>query len=728
MADACYHEILRGEDFKRIGSLEYDIRTSLWWHSEFRLELALVELETWALVRATKHYRLTGMGADGELYSRDLAALDAYLSAHFDEVHLWLSSFRDITQSIALSRIRQKDFRYLGNDEKAATYNDPRRLQELSEQISEAREGILQDEGLLRLNRGKSKRLQQYLSDRIGKRRREFQTFASEKKMLGQRISVQNHLENQYMQKAEGACLLFSICSNLQISDNRQDFEDALYSVTKELLDAHKYEICQKLQVGKLQIFVEEIDAPGLSLLTRGVGAALNPRQLARFGSEFADLSKAVEREMMVFPRKDILLRGSVQDEKKLVSARIVRNLLKRLEVVPTFRNQPVQSPTSKMPVWIGGVRTGGTGMIPWELPLDKVLHMLVTGKTGSGKSFCARVIVEGCAAYRDLAIMILDPRDQWAGLLCPEDRPKIIDKYKTFGIESSNARSFGFTYYGVGSGIGETLPADLKEIATGLRIVSFKELDDGARCLRFAQILDALFEAHSRSESDRPCILIVIDEAIRFTRKGVVQEEYPTAQRAERSLEKIAREGRKFGMLLLLCTQRATDYAHNTAPIRQSTTTRIFLQNSDTDVEHAQDWIPDGKEIIRLRPGEAFVCNAHWGVQRICVRPPLSKVWELSPKDIKRLVGSTPTQSFHLSRDAKAVLDTAEKLMSQTAAAPRLASVVETLGITSRRRIARIVEEIEEASAARFEQLNERGRPLVIVPRGAHKTQKGRT
>jgi hypothetical protein len=322
----------------------------------------------------------------------------------------------------------------------------------------------------------------------------------------------------------------------------------------------------------------------------------------------------------------------------------------------------------------------------------------------------------------------ILDPGDQWAGLLCPEDRPEILGKYKAFGMEPSNARSFGFTYYGVGSGVGETLPTDLKELATGLRIISFKGLDDGTRCLHFAQILDALFDAHSRSESDRPRILIVIDEAVRFTRKGVGQEDHPAAQKAEQSLERIAREGRKFGMLLLLCTQRATDYTHNTTPIRQSAVTRIFLQNSGADIEHAQNWLPSPREIVGLQPGEAFVCNAYWGSQRICVRPPLSKVWELSPQDIKRLVDVPSPSSLPLSSDAKAVLQAAERLVSQTGAAPKLASVVETLGITSRRRIARIVEEIEKASAARFEQLNERGRPLVIVPRGAHKTHWNRT
>jgi len=729
MTNTCYHEILRSEGFTRIGSLEYDFQMSVWWHQELRLELALIELETWLVLRATKSYRVKAMGAGGELYVRDLGALDAYLNNHFDEIHFWFSSFRDITLDMAAKRLNEKHFRCVASDEDISTDEKTAKLQGLSEQISEIRAGMQRDECLLKLNQGRSNLLQRHLSDRIGQKRRSVQALASERNSLGQRLSEQKHLENQYMQKAEGTCLVFSLCSNLQIANNSQDFEDALYGVVKELQDTHNYEIRQKLQGGKLQIFVEEIDAPALSLLTRWAGAVLNPRQLANLGPEFADLLQAVERELMVFPRKDILLSGSVQDEKKLVSARVVRNFLKKLEVVPAFRRETVQSPKSKMPVWIGNVPAGAGGTAPWELPLDRVLHTLVTGKTGSGKSFCARVIVEGCTAYRDVAIVILDPRDQWAGFLCPEDRPGILGQYKAFGIEPSRARSFGFTYYGLGTGVGEALPADLRELATGLRIVSFKGMDDSSRCLQFAKIMDGLFAACSRCESDRPRILIVVDESVRFTRKGVGPEDHPAAQKAEQSLERIAREGRKFGMQLLLCTQRATDYTHNTTPIRQSTTTRIFLQNSDTDIERAQNWLPDAREIVGLRPGEAFVCNALWGAQRIRVRPPLSKVWELSPQDVRRLVGGPASPgSPRLSRDARAVLQAADALVSQTGTAPRLATVLERLGITSRRKAARIVKELENASAARFEQLNERGRPLVILPRGAHKTRGNRT
>ena len=69
---------------------------------------------------------------------------------------------------------------------------------------------------------------------------------------------------------------------------------------------------------------------------------------MARLGPEFETLGQAVERQFMVFPWKDILLGGSVQDEKKLVAARVIRNFLERLERVPATPTQRAGSPKAR--------------------------------------------------------------------------------------------------------------------------------------------------------------------------------------------------------------------------------------------------------------------------------------------------------------------------------------------------------------------------------------------
>ena len=54
MADDCYHDILKAEGFKPVGSLDCDFHITLWWHPEIRQELSLVELNGGVLLRAAK--------------------------------------------------------------------------------------------------------------------------------------------------------------------------------------------------------------------------------------------------------------------------------------------------------------------------------------------------------------------------------------------------------------------------------------------------------------------------------------------------------------------------------------------------------------------------------------------------------------------------------------------------------------------------------------------------
>jgi len=341
----------------------------------------------------------------------------------------------------------------------------------------------------------------------------------------------------------------------------------------------------------------------------------------------------------MVLPRMDILLGGAIQDERKLVGARIVRNFMERLEKAPSASTPRIALPKGLMPAWIGSaVIPGDHKGQPWELPLGGMLHCLVSGRTGSGKSCLGRVLVEGLVVYEDLAILILDPRGQWAGLLWPEDRSEVLARYGSFGLEPGQARSFPFTYHGVGLNLGEPLPEDLKQLALGRRIVSFKGMDDRARCELFARILEEAFEANATAESGRPGLLVVVEEITLFLKKGVMDEAQEAAQHAELSVDRIAREGRKYGVNLLLPGQSSKDLSYAMASTRQNITTRVFMGNSDREIEYADEFL--SRMIVSLPPGEAFVCNPEWGVVRIRVRPSLSKVHEPGEQEIRRVVG----------------------------------------------------------------------------------------
>lgn len=140
-------------------------------------------------------------------------------------------------------------------------------------------------------------------------------------------------------------------------------------------------------------------------------------------------------------------------------------------------------------------------------------------------------------------------------------------------------------------------------------------------------------------------------------------------------------------------------------------------MQNSDRDVDYAADFVGDGKKIVQLPPGEAFACNATWGVVRVAVRPPFSRVWEAGEAETRMLVESANRQELLLSDAARAVLDLARENHRETGTPARLTLITEQLGITSRRKLQRITDELHRSGLVAFHRLNEQGRPLVIVP-----------
>ena len=354
MTNDCYRDILVAKGFKHIGSLNYDVRMEVWWLPEYRQQLVVVDVGPVTLMRTSRHYRLKAIGEKGESYTRDLAALDAHLTGSFDEVHMSLHSFRDPPESLARKRIQQKRFRHTQGDQDLKSQDLLGRATELSDEQVAAQESLEHDEKLLALNHGRSALLKRIVERRSGRTRQRCRQTQSQRKVLMERAAVQGRLEREYHRKGSVVCLLFTVSSAIQVARNASEFRNSVEAMIEELVNAHHYKVRQQLEGSRLQIYVEEIQSPGLTLLTRWTGSLLSPGQLERLGPEFTELRDALERHCEVFPRQDILLGGSVRDEKKLVAAHVVRNFLQRLDRVPSASRTGVKSPPGRMRLWIG--------------------------------------------------------------------------------------------------------------------------------------------------------------------------------------------------------------------------------------------------------------------------------------------------------------------------------------------------------------------------------------
>lgn len=111
-----------------------------------------------------------------------------------------------------------------------------------------------------------------------------------------------------------------------------------------------------------------------------------------------------------------------------------------------------------------------------------------------------------------------------------------------------------------------------------------------------------------SRDEDPRP-VLIVCEEAHRY----VPAERFNTGAAARRSLERIAKEGRKYGVSLGLVTQRPSDLAEGA--LSQCGTIITMRLNNEADQNCVRNALPEGgrgflQALPALRMGEAIICG----------------------------------------------------------------------------------------------------------------------
>ncbi|MBM4032140.1 MAG: ATP-binding protein [Planctomycetes bacterium] len=710
--------VLREAGFALIGDLRYEQHVQPWWHPGHRMEF-LLYLGSPILAKGTKSYFLAALSAAGETFVRDLAAVQDLLETTFVEAHLAFTYFRDVTSALCWRRMMQKRAARRAEQDTADPASQEAELARLARQFDARKNELRRTESFLKLNGGRSQLVGSYLTGRSGELRKELGEIGQEARKVESDVAEARFLLQEYRRKGAAACMIFSFSSNLQVAANATDFQDATNHIVKEVLDLDRFQIRQKLNGGKLQVFVEEVRTPVLSWQIQWAGGRLNPRQLDRLGPAFQDLATCSDEMTMVTPVEDIVTGGAVRDEKKLVGAWVVRNFMKRLGVAPepgVGRQKPSEG---KLPIWVGlAMERHIVTPEPETLALDQAGSIYVSGASGGGKTYLARVIIEGAASYELLNLLVLDPRNQSASVLLPEDREEVLAQYGEFGMKREQARGFDFRYHGAGIQAGQPLPDDLAQLGFGRAIVSFKEMSDRGRCELFACILERVFEEHSREEAESLKTLIVVDEAHLFTRKRVGEDAVAAAERAERTLETVLREGRKYGLRAIVVSQSSKDFSYGAVAIREGTGTKFFLKNSDREVDYAADFIGDGRQIIQLPTGVAICHNAAWGVRKFRVRPPLSKVFELSSEDTRRLLGKMSRGPIHqASADAQRLLGVATDYLRDTGAAINLTEAGEKLGVTSKRKMQDLVEELKRKGLARTTHLNRPGSPRVITP-----------
>ena len=706
-----YDDILRGQGFIEIGSLRYRINIKVWWHPQYYIQIILLPLGSRCLLRGSKDFYLKSITEEGESWAREMGPLQDFLESSLPEIHISFSHFRDITSKHALLQIKRR----FGQDNENLNIN-VEAVAALQHQLEEKISQLHSNEEFINFTDDSSDLMNSYI-------RRQGRTLKGDIKILKEdvtqkkiKLSLFENLQREYENKGSVACYSFSFSSNLQVVDSSYGFKDAVLSIIKELQDLHRYQVSQKLNGGRLNIHIEEAKEPVITWIEEWFGGSFAPRQMARAEKYYSMLQNATLEQTMITAKEDIVVDGNIKEDKKLLAAHVVSAMVRRMDKTDKSGLMLENIPLRDMPLRIGLISSNGrTTKKSCNLPFSRFKNFYTSGITRSGKSYTGRVIIEEVADKSDVNILVIDPGNQSAGLLIPEDRPEIIEKYADFGLKENSPKGFKFNYYAPAFPFSEKLPDDLGKLAFKRSVVCLKNLDDKQRCEYFADIIQKVFTACSNEESERPKLLIVVEEAHRFTKKRVVEPAKKAGEQAEIALDRSIREGQKFGITVNVTSQSIKDYGRDFVSIRQNTTSKIFMHNSDVEIDYAADFIGDGRQITRLKPGTGIFYNPEWGSIEVKVRPPFSKIWDFSEKDTMEILGGQIAHQETLSRRSESLLAAIEDYYNQTDQALNISQLSQITSITSKRVLQELIDELEQAGKIQTYKLAERGQPRVI-------------
>jgi uncharacterized membrane protein len=203
---------------------------------------------------------------------------------------------------------------------------------------------------------------------------------------------------------------------------------------------------------------------------------------------------------------------------------------------------------------WIG--RVAESDKRAWFSPSDLTTHLLIAGSTGAGKSVSASVFVEE-ALDRNIPVIVFDPTAQWTGFVKALEDQNLLKYYSTFGMDMKSVRPFKGMIFEVND--TQELLFDIKRgfnryLAPGeITVFTLDKLKPGQYDEAVNMIIDALFGI-SWEESTTLKVIVVFDEVHRLLEKYGGKGGYV-------ALEKAAREFRKWGIGIIMCSQVLADF-----------------------------------------------------------------------------------------------------------------------------------------------------------------------
>ena len=274
-------------------------------------------------------------------------------------------------------------------------------------------------------------------------------------------------------------------------------------------------------------------------------------------------------------------------------------------------------------------------GFDPADIQTHGMPHMYIVGGTGSGKTVFKRVLIENCASLGYDLLSITPGNGDLEG---------IGINYPNPSREDTAAEGLAVNQYLFSEPRVFGKPDDITDLFTGLNQVTLDTIPMSEK----VEFLDSVFTELDELEKLSKPLFVFLDEAHNFA-----------GTEAAEMIEKLSREGRKFGVHLVIVTQNPTDFSYSEASLRQQLS-HIFMKGRYTD--YADKFLEKGSQkITSLSKGEAIFSDWDFPGTTVKIRQPLTRVEMPSDSELDGLDRSLKAEPLDLETGGAADVNRSE-------------------------------------------------------------------
>lgn len=548
-----------------------------------------------SIVRASKTYRLLKQDQEGqENWDANLRELNDYLATTFDfqiTVDYVNETSPDVTGLQDKAQEAKQNVEELVAEKQALETKLPN--------LKEAQNRDLGSDTFQNLVSGKAARTKQRLDNVDAQIDRATEQLRKLRQEAGQ-------------WRRNGVMLAYQFTSSTTPEVTGRDWEDAASDHVDRMQKHHCHQIRETLagRNSKFKLVIEEVEEPRI-FNRRLHTQLLNPdsfHDLIEANPDVEETLRQLRRttasQFQAYSLQDLEVDEQVVERSKATPAQAINGLIQSLDAehVTQVSNAPNDGPTVGT---LAGTRQV-VGFDPAVIP-----HWYFAGKTGSGKSYLARVILENAAS---LGYNIIG--------VTPTDTQALAAAFPSPKQEQRKGRGLAADYYWPGHEQLLDWPEDEATVLEGCNFLSLHQTGQDRR----ETLLTNLFEAVYRSEYEPgEDLFVFIDEA--HTLGSVAKE----------AVKQLVKEKRKHRVHVLLATQAPKEFKRHYSDIRTETTT-VCLHGNYTNWAEKVDYLSSPTEPQSLEKAQAIFHSMDLPKFTVDVRTPVSQVEEPSEDQLASL------------------------------------------------------------------------------------------